>query len=230
MKLFFPHNPENHLLLICTPYRIASNLCISKYCSLSTPIPPIPYKTLYRLSDVTYEPLSQHGSTSHVQRNHLIPYYPKELFLHPHSRIFIHFSNSTQFNIPKPNKLANSDFSSFTSDESLFDEGSSQKRNIPPTTSSYDFKTHSSLNDSSPIKLPDNSLFQTIIKTHQTDIPSDRLRHPSQKQSNLPPLPHYNLRHQPKWIIDFSNHRQNFKTKHSLYWLNENWSRKNDKI
>ena len=46
---------------------------------------------------------------------------------------------------------------------------------------------------------------KTIIKTHQTDIQSDRLRHSSRNQSILPPPPlnrttktHYTLRHQPK--------------------------------
>ena len=32
-----------------------------------------PYKILDRLSDVTYERLSQDGSTFHIHRNHLIP-------------------------------------------------------------------------------------------------------------------------------------------------------------
>ena len=36
-----------------------------------------PYKIFDRLSDVTYELLAQDGSTIHVHRNHLIPYYPK---------------------------------------------------------------------------------------------------------------------------------------------------------
>ena len=75
---------------------------------------------------------------------------------------------------------------------------------LPQTTSKYDFETPSS-NDISPIKLHDKSSFKTIIKPQQTDIPNDRLRHPSQNQSILPPPPkyrttktHYNLRHQPK--------------------------------
>ena len=37
-----------------------------------------PYKIIDRLSDVTYELLAQNGSTIHVHRNHLIPYYSKE--------------------------------------------------------------------------------------------------------------------------------------------------------
>ena len=36
------------------------------------------YKVLDRLSDETYELQYQDGSTFHIQRNHLIPYYPKE--------------------------------------------------------------------------------------------------------------------------------------------------------
>ena len=42
------------------------------------------YKFIERLSDVTYELLSQDGSTVHVQRNHLVPCYPKELLLYIH--------------------------------------------------------------------------------------------------------------------------------------------------
>ena len=113
------------------------------------------------------------------------------------------FSDSTQFNIPKPIKYANSD-SSFFSNESFSDDDSPQKPNTPSTTSNYDFTTPSS-NDSSPIKLYDNSPFKPIIKTPQTDIFIDRSRHPSQDQSNLLPPPigrttktHYKLRHQPQ--------------------------------
>ena len=51
-----------------------------------------PYKILDRLSDVTYELLLLDGSTLHVQRNHLIPYYPKEPLLYPHLRHFLRFS------------------------------------------------------------------------------------------------------------------------------------------
>ena len=98
-----------------------------------------PYKILDRLSDVTYELLSQDGSTLHVHRNHSIPYYPKEPLLYKHSCNFMRFSDSTQFDLPKPNKNANSDSSPFNSDEYLSDKDSSPKPIIPPATSSYDF-------------------------------------------------------------------------------------------
>ena len=93
-----------------------------------------PYKIIDRLSDVTYELLSQDGSTVHVQGNHLIPYYPKEPLLYPHLRSFRRFSDSTQFQIPKLIKYANSDSSPFNSDRSLSDEDSSQISMTPPST------------------------------------------------------------------------------------------------
>ena len=49
------------------------------------------YKIWDRLSDVTYELLSQDGSTFYIHRNQLIPYYPKELLLYPHLRNFMRF-------------------------------------------------------------------------------------------------------------------------------------------
>ena len=83
-----------------------------------------PYKILDRLSDVTYELLTQDGSTIHVHHNHMIPYYPKESFLLPHLRSFMRFSDTIQFQIPQPTKYANSDSSPFNSDESFSDEDS----------------------------------------------------------------------------------------------------------
>ena len=50
-----------------------------------------PYKIIDRLSVVTYELLAQDGSTIRVQRNQLIPYYPKEQLLYPHLGSFMRF-------------------------------------------------------------------------------------------------------------------------------------------
>ena len=49
------------------------------------------YKILDPLSDVTYELLSLDGSTFHIHRNHLIPYYPKEPLSYPHFLTFCDF-------------------------------------------------------------------------------------------------------------------------------------------
>ena len=178
-----------------------------------------PYKIIDRLSDVTYELLSQDGPTIHVHRNHLIPYYPKEPLLYPHLRSFMRFPDTTQFQIPQPNKYANSDSSLFNSDESLSDEDS-QLFMIPSTTedSSQTFVTPSSFNTSNhntPSITPnyksltsstnDNSLYKDIINTPHTNISSDRSRHSSNNQTDsLPSLidrttkTTYKLRQQPK--------------------------------
>ena len=178
-----------------------------------------PYKIIDRLSDVTYELLAQDGSTIHVHRNHLVPYYPKEPLLCPHLRSFMRFSDTTQFQIPPSTEYANSDSSRFNSDESLSDEdsqtfitpsttdNSSQKFVTPssfrasnqntPSTTSNDKSLASSTND--------NSLYKHIINTPHTNISSDRSRHPSINQTtSLPPLIHrttkttYKLRQQLK--------------------------------
>ena len=42
-----------------------------------------PIKINNKTSDITYEIVNQDGYTSHIHRNHLIPYYPKEPFIFP---------------------------------------------------------------------------------------------------------------------------------------------------
>ena len=176
-----------------------------------------PYKIIERLSDVTYELLSQDGSTVHVHRNHLFPYYPKEPLLYPHLRSFMRFSDSTQFQIPQPIKYANTDSSPFNSDESLSDEDSPQTFMTPsatltPSTTSNQNPPQASRTPFIPSNhkslIPptnDSSLYKNIINTPHTNIPGDRSRHPSQNQTDsVPPLidrttkTTYKLRHQPK--------------------------------
>ena len=176
-----------------------------------------PYKLIDRLSDVTYELLAQDGSTIHVHCNHLISYCPKEPLFYPHLRSFMHFSDTTQFQIPQPTKYANNDSSPFHSDESLSDEDS-QIFKTPSTTedSSQTFVTpFSTSNQNTPLLTSDhksltpptndNSLYKDIINTSHTNIPSDRSKHPSYTQTDsLPPLfdrpkkTTYKLRQQPK--------------------------------
>ena len=178
-----------------------------------------PYKIIDRLSDVTYELLAQDGSTIHVHRNHLIPYYPEKPLSYPHLSSFMRFSDTTQFQIPQPTKYANSDSSPFNSDESLSDEDS-QTFIRPSTTdnSSQTFVTPSSFSSSNQntpsttsndksltSSTNDNFLYRHIIITPHTNIPSDRSRHSSNNQTtSLPPLidrttkTTYKLRQQPK--------------------------------
>ena len=86
-----------------------------------------PYKMLDRLTDVTYELLSQNGSTFHIHRNHLILYYPQEPLLYPHLRNFMRFLDCIYTDIPNSLIYANSDSSSYLSDTSSSDSSS-----LPP--------------------------------------------------------------------------------------------------
>ena len=176
-----------------------------------------PYKVIDRLSDVTYELLSQDGSTVHVHRNHLIPYYPKEPLVYQHLPSFMRFSDTTQFHISQPNKYANSDSSPFNSDESLSGEDSSQTIMTPSSTLTPSTTSNQNLPQTSRTPIitsnhksltpptNDNSLYKNITNTPHTNIPSDRSRHHSQNQTDSLPPPidrttktTYKLRHQPK--------------------------------
>ena len=129
----------------------------------------------------------------------------------------MHFSDTTQFQIPHPTKYANSDSSPFNSDESLSDEDSqtfmtpsttedsSQTFTTPFSTSIQNTPYLTSNHESFTPPTNDNSLYKVIINTPHTNIPSDRSRHPSHNQTDsLPPLidrttkTTYKLRHQPK--------------------------------
>ena len=145
-----------------------------------------PYRIIDRLSDVTYALLSQDGSTLHVHCNQLIPYYPKEPLLYPHLRSFKRFSDSTQFQNPQPIKYANSDSSSFNSDESLPDKDFSQtfmtsSTTLTPSTTSIQNSPQASRTPFIPTNHKsltpptiDSSLYWNIINTPHTNIPSDR--------------------------------------------------------
>ena len=163
-----------------------------------------PYKILDRLSDIINELVSQDGSTVYIHRNHLIPYYRKEPYLHPHLRGFMGISDSTQFHIPEPIQNANCDSPPFNYDESASDDKSPQNPMTPLNTSNYNCPPPSS-NDNAPTKLYDNSHFKKIIDTPQNDISIDRSRHLSQDQSIFLPPPidrttktQYPLRRQPQ--------------------------------
>ena len=178
-----------------------------------------PYKIIDRLSDVTYELLAQDGSTVHVHRNHLNPYYPKEPLLCPHLRSFMRFSDTTQFQIPQPTKYANSDSSPFNSDESLSEEDSqtsmtsstmnnSSQTFVTPSSFSTSNQNTPSITSNDKSLTPstnDNSLYRHIINTPHTNVSSDRSRHSSNNQTtSLPPLidrttkTTYKLQQQPK--------------------------------
>ena len=168
---------------------------------------------------VIIDAFAQDGSTIHVDRNHFIPYYPKESPLYPHLRSFMRFSDTTQFQILQPNKYANSDSSPFNSDESLSEEDSrttmtsstmnnSSQTFVTPSSFSTSNQNTPSITSNDKSLTPstnDNSLYRHIINTPHTNVSSDRSRHSSNNQTtSLPPLidrttkTTYKLRQQPK--------------------------------
>ena len=53
-----------------------------------------PIKINTKISDITYESVNQDGYTSHIHRNHLIPYYPKEPIILPFIQQYTLYSNN----------------------------------------------------------------------------------------------------------------------------------------
>ena len=111
------------------------------------------------------------------------------------------FSDSINFDIPKPIQYANSDSSPFISDESLSDDTSVSDNDQPLLPNNISPQTSLNTNPSSTITLP----FQSVPQTPSTNQPRDRTRHQSQNQSPSPSTTnnrdtktHYNLRQQPK--------------------------------
>ena len=188
-----------------------------------------PYKIIDRLSEVTYELLAQDGSTIHVHRNHILPYYPKEPLFYPHLRSFMRFSDTIQPQVPQPTKYANSDSSPFNSDESLSDDDcqtfmtpsstnySQKSITLSTTLTPSDTSNQNPYVESTPYvtsnhrsltpPTTDSTLYENIFNTPHTNFPTDRSRHSSQNQTDsLPPLidrttkTTYKLRHQPKLV------------------------------
>ena len=88
-------------------------------------------------TDITYEIINQDGYTSHIHRNHLVPYYPKEPIIFPFIQKYKpHFAdNNTDTNNQSTNDSINP-FDSFSDEEQLVDDeatNSNKETEIPPT-------------------------------------------------------------------------------------------------
>ena len=91
-----------------------------------------PFKIINKLSDITYEIVNQDGYTSHIHRNHLIPYYPKE----PVIFLFIQQYNPHLFNDCHSNtndQIINSDEDKFTDEEQIPSTTFNKETDIPST-------------------------------------------------------------------------------------------------
>ena len=109
-----------------------------------------PYKILKHLSEVTYELLSQNGSTFQTHRNHILPYYPKEPIIFP----YIKHYHSTPSLINNPDTDPYQDtFSQFSSLDLQHNSNSSQ---TPPSSKYKQF-------NSSPLPFPITKTFHIIL-------------------------------------------------------------------
>ena len=113
-----------------------------------------PYKIIKHLSEVTYELLSQDGSTFQTHRNHILPYYPKEPIIFPYIKQY----HSTPSLINNPDTEPYQDtFSQFSAldlqhDSSRFQtpvsSNTKQLNNSTTSTPKYqNFSHYSSLQD-----------------------------------------------------------------------------------
>ena len=76
-----------------------------------------PFKIVYKISNITYEIVNQDGYTSHIHRNHLVPFYAKEPIIFPFLQQYNpHSINGNYSNI-------NDTIKSFDSDEEQFNDG-----------------------------------------------------------------------------------------------------------
>ena len=100
-----------------------------------------PYKILKHLSEVTYELLSQDGSTFQTHRNHFLPYYPKEPIIFPYIKHY--HSTPSLINNPDTDHYQDT-FSQFSSLDLQHNSNSSQ---TPPSSKDKQF-------NSSPSSIP----------------------------------------------------------------------------
>ena len=96
-----------------------------------------PFKIVNIISDITYEIVNQDGCTSHIRRNHLVPYYPREPLIFP----FIQNYNPHSFENYTDNNNSSTDdsinrFISFSDEEQLIEDeitNSNKETEIPST-------------------------------------------------------------------------------------------------
>ena len=96
-----------------------------------------PLKINNKIFDITYEIVNQDGNTSHIHRNHLVPYYPKEPIIFPFMQKYN--PHSTDNNIDNNNSSTNDSinpFVSFSDEEQLVEDeitNSNEEAEIPST-------------------------------------------------------------------------------------------------
>ena len=92
-----------------------------------------PFKIINKISDMTYEIVNQDGYTSHIHRNHLVPYYSKEPIIFPFIHQY-HLLNDNYSNII--DQIIDSDENQFSDEDQFLPQNLIKKRiNHPQSTS-----------------------------------------------------------------------------------------------
>ena len=103
-----------------------------------------PFKINNIISDITYEIVNQDGYTSHIHRNHLVPYYPKEPLIFPFIQNYNPHSldNNTDNSNSSTNDSINP-FISFSDEEQSVEEEITNFNKETEIPSTIDFQPES---------------------------------------------------------------------------------------
>ena len=153
-----------------------------------------PFKIINKLSDITYEIVNQDGYTSHIHRNHLIPYYPKEPVIFP----FIQQYNPHLFNDCQSNtndQIINSDEDKFTDEEQFPSTTINKGTDIPSTIDLQPepFNQYSSFPYKQKEQIPQNTSLDNQSDIHDYDNFINPRRH-SYNRYNFHPQPRKDYR------------------------------------
>ena len=133
-----------------------------------------PFKIINKISDITYENGNQDGYTSHIHRNHLVPYYPKEPIIFPFSQHYNPHSINNNYNDSDPNDPQQ--YFDFLSDEEQsidddqFTHSNSNKETDIPSTIDFQSEPFSQYSSSFPYQQNTPKTNNTKSE-NQTDIP-----------------------------------------------------------
>ena len=130
-----------------------------------------PFKIINKISNITYEIVNQDGYTSHIHRNHLIPYHPKEPVIFPFLQQYNpHLFNDCHSNIN--DQIINSDEDIFTDEEQFPSTTSNKETDIPFTIDLQpeSFNQYSSFPYKQKEQIPQNTYLDNQSNLHDTPI------------------------------------------------------------
>ena len=157
-----------------------------------------PFKIINKISDFTYEIVNQDGYTSHIHRNHLVPYYPKEPIIFPFIQQYNLHPNDYKIDYKNSNVNDSINSSNPISEEQLVEDenhtfmDSNKETTDIPSTIDYQRET---FNPSSPFPYQQkNQKTNNTNPEYQSDIHDyDNYINPRRHTSDR-----YNFRPQPR--------------------------------